>query len=173
MSSKATSAWLQRLQLAGFVEYECGPAAAAVKRRLFVPSGIHAVLSGGTSQPPGFPCAAADLMFHRYRVGNIIHCTRRPQGKGDFKWLENHDEVWVMCFKGAGVPWRMLGRFARPNLFVGLFNVERGELSPWSAYQAKAAGTIADWDAKFPGCDPYRGTKFEDYLGSMVFSEDD
>lgn len=173
MTSKATSAWLQRLQLAGFVEYECGPAAAAVKRRLFVPSGIHAVLSGGTSQPPGFPCAAADLMFHRYRVGNIIHCTRRPQGKGDFKWLENHDEVWVMCFKGAGVPWRMLGRFARPNLFVGLFNVERGELSPWSAYQAKAAGTIADWDAKFPGCDPYRGTKFEDYLGSMVFSEDD
>lgn len=173
MTSKATSVWLKRLQLAGFVEYECGPAGVAVKRRLFVPSGIHATLSGAGSKPAGFPCATADLMIHRYRVGNIVHGTRKPQGRGDFKWLENHDEVWVMCFKGAGVIWRMLGRFAQPNLFVGLYNVERGELVPWSAYQAKAASTVADWDARFPKCDPFRGSKFQDYLGDMVFNEDD
>lgn len=163
----------QRLQLAGFVEYECGPAASAVKRRMYVPSEIHAVLSGGSSNPPGFPCANADLLFHRYRVGNMVHCTRRKEGKGDFKWLENHDDVWVMCFKGAGVIWRMFGRFAKPNLFIGLFNVERGEVSPWAAYQARAVATVAEWERLFPDCEPFRGSKFEDYLGNWVVNKDD
>lgn len=143
-----------------------------VKRRLFVPSPIHAVLSGTTSQPPGFPCATADVMIGRYRAGYIMHATRKPQGRGDFKWLTDHDEVWVMCFKGAGAVWRMLGRFATPNHFVGLFCVERGELAPWSAYQAKAVETVTEWEQCFPGCEPFRGSKFEDYLGNMVFNED-
>lgn len=173
MTLKATSAWLQRLQVAGFVEYECGKSGLAAKRRLFVPSSIYTVLSGGSSQPLGFPCAAADIMFTRYRAGYIVHCTRKPTGRGDFKWLKDHDEVWVMCFKGAGSVWRMLGRFAQPNLFVGLFNVERGELAPWSAYQAKAKETVGEWECCFPKCEPFRGSKFEDYLGNMVFNEDE
>ena len=66
----------------------------------------------------------------------------------------------------------MLGRFATPNHFVGLFCVERGELAPWSAYQAKAVETVTEWEQCFPGCEPFRGSKFEDYLGNMVFNED-
>ena len=112
-------------------------------------------------------------MIARYRAGYILHVTRKPTGKGDFKWLENHDEVWVMCFKGAGVVWRVLGRFARPGLFVGLFCVERGEIHPWAAYQAKASATVAEWEQRFPNHEPFRGSKIEDYLGDMVINKDD
>lgn len=111
-------------------------------------------------------------MLTRYRAGLILHVTRKPKGSGDLKWLTSHDEAWVMCFKGGGRIWRMLGRFAAPNLFVGLHCVERHELDPWAKYQARAVAMIGDWNNFFPECEPYRGQEFEDYLGDMVLNKD-
>jgi hypothetical protein len=172
LTFKSTSAWKPRLMLAGFQEYDAGATEKDVKRRIFVPPEIRAVLGGGTSSPPGFPCAEADAFFARYRYGWIVKCSRQPKGKADFKWLQDHDEVWVLSFKGAGAQWRMLGRFAAPALFVGLLNLPRSALEPWAEYQAKATETIAEWQRRFPECEPFRGKTFDDYIGYLIHDKD-
>jgi hypothetical protein len=173
LTFNATSVSSSRLVLAGLKEYECGAVTNAPVRRLFVSPEIHGILGGKLSQPVGFPCAEADKTIARYRSGYIVHVTRKPAGKGDFKWLNDHDEVWVMHFKGAGANWRLFGRFAKAKLFVGLICIERSELKPWSTYQKKGTEMIADWEKRFPDCEPFRGSKFEDYLGDMVYNKDD
>jgi len=102
-----------------------------------------------------------------------VSATRRERGKSDFKWLRGHDEVWVLSFRRPAPGWRIFGRFARKNFFVGLRYYEREELADNVLYQQAARDMIADWNRRFPGVEPYRGRDFEDYLGDMVRDDDE
>lgn len=160
---------------AGFVEHELVvPLKAAEKRRrLWLEPDVAALLTGKKNPQAGFPHVQADVDLGRFCKGNIVSATRRERGKSDFKWLRGHREVWVLSFRKPPPGWRIFGRFARKNLFVALRYYEREQLPDNILYQQAARDLIADWEARFPGTEPYRGSRFEDYFGDMVRNDDE
>lgn len=161
------------LRLAGLVEHELlQPLAEKDKKRwLFVTQEVADLLSGKQNPGAMFPCAKADGVIGRYSRGWIVSFTKKPVGKADFKKLSNLDEAFSITFPGPGSGWRMFGRFARKNVFVGLSCYERGDCAPWAMYNKRAADMIADWEARF-SLGPLRGASYADYVGDP-FRDDD
>jgi hypothetical protein len=85
----------------------------------------------------------------------------------DFERLENLDEVWVMCFRQPKFEqWRLIGRFAAFNVFVGLALFRREFLDG----DAKYHRTGQDFAVRWPTADipVLRGITIEDYLSMPV-----
>ena len=72
---------------------------------------------------------------------------------------------------GTDPGWRLFGRFARKNVFIGLSCYERRDCAPWKVYNQRAVDMIADWDSRFTA-DPLRSSSYEDYVGSMFHDRD-
>lgn len=160
------------MKLAGLVEHQLlRPLDVRDQKRwLLVTKDIDALLSGHTD--PAFPSHEADALIGRYCKGLIVSITRKTAGKADFKKLNDHDEAWVMLLNGPGEGWRLFGRFARKNVFVGLACWARGQCVPWSMYQQRAVDMIVDWQARF-AADPLRSEKYSDFLSDPFYDKDE
>jgi hypothetical protein len=142
------------------------------KRSIWVSGDVSALITGRKNPAAGFPSVKYDADLGRYCKGFIVSATRRLNGKSDFKWLTGHDEVWVLSFRQPPPGWRVFGRFAKPNVFVGLCYYDREELGDLVAYNAAAKALVKKWDLAFPGVEPFRGQSFGDYLGEMHRDDD-
>jgi hypothetical protein len=85
----------------------------------------------------------------------------------DFERLENIDEVWVMCFRQPKFDqWRLMGRFADSNAFVGLAFFRRAFLNGTKKYHGLAQQFLTRW----PTTDipVHHGNVIEDYMSQPV-----
>lgn len=168
LTSKATLLSPQRLALAGFVECESSCPDKARRRRIFVKPEINELIAGRTPSNPEFPCGEADFEIGKFAKGHIVGVSRRYSGKGELKILSDLPEAWAFCFRRPSPGWRMFGRFAQKNIFVGFNCIPREQAGDMVRYNQCAVAMISEWELLFPGVEPFKGTDFEDYLGSMV-----
>lgn len=161
------------LKLAGFVEHELiVPLAEKDKKRwLFVTQDVDDLLSGKLNPEVAFPSVAADHVLGRISKGLIVSVTRSMSCKADFKQLKGLDEAWTIQLPGPGAGWRLFGRFARKNVFVGFDCRERGDCAPLTKYNEIAIDMIGEWNSHLP-LGPLTGSRAEDYLGVMVYEKD-
>lgn len=163
------------MKLAGLVEHQLlTPLEERDQRRwLVVTKEIDTILSGKGDPALGFPSVDADVTIGRFCKGHIVSITRQREGpKTDFKYLQNHDQAWVMMFRGPAEGWRLFGRFARKNLFVGLALWPRGACVPFAMYQQRAADMIADWGTRW-AAEPLRSANYEGYLSEPFDDRDE
>lgn len=174
MTSNATLLSRRELELAGLVEHRLlRPLDERDKKRwLFVTQAVENLLTGKKNPPAQFPCPAADVVIGRFCKGLIVSVTAKRTGKADLKRLSDLDEAWSMTFPGPGAGWRLFGRFARRNVFVGLRCHPRGDCAPGWRYDQRANDMIGDWAARFAS-EPLRKTRYEDYLGQVFFDKDE
>lgn len=137
-------------------------------RRVFLTSEINALISGSLTSNPEFPCANADFEIGKFVRGNIVGASRLHRSKAELKWLQNVPESWVFCFRSPPPGWRLFGRFARKNVFVGLHCVPREICGDPLGYAKQAEVSVQVWDSLFPNELPYSASDFESYLGEMV-----
>jgi hypothetical protein len=159
--------------LAGLVEHQLlVPLAEKEKKRwLFVTGDIDDLLSGRNAAT-SFPSAVADAVIGRFCKGLIVSCTAKMKGRADFKRLTGIEEAWVLVFPGPDGGWRLFGRFARKNVFVGLACFHRDECAPLTKYNEHAATMIADWATRFAS-GPLMAADYDDYLGYMHLDKDE
>ena len=162
------------MKLAGLVEHQLlRPLAERDQKRwLLVTTDIETTLSGAGDPALGFPSIDADAVIGRFCKGWIVSITREPEGKADFKKLNDHDEAWVMNFRGPAEGWRLFGRYARKNLFVGLHLWPRGDCVPWAMYQQRATDMIANWGTRWTNA-PLRSDNYGDFLSDPWDDRDD
>lgn len=141
-------------------------------RRFFVTPEIDALLSGETQSEPMFPCALADVVIGRFVKGWLVSCTRKSTSKADFKILKSLDEAWSVTMPGPAAGWRIFGRFARKNVFVGISAWDRDNCSPFAVYNQRAAEMIAEWNSRFVK-EPLRAPAFQAYFGDNFRDVDD
>ena len=70
-----------------------------------------------------------------------------------------------MCFREPAPGWRLFGRFAGKNVFVGTILKDRHECGGRKSYTRIAQRMISEWDQKLP---VVHGVKWQDYLGWTV-----
>lgn len=162
------------MKLAGLVEHQLlRPLQERDQKRwLVVTKDIETVLSGKGNPALDFPSVDADAVIGRFCKGFIVSISREPEGKADLKKLKDHDEAWVMNFRGPAEGWRLFGRFARKNLFVGLALWARGDCVPWSVYQQRAIDMITDWEGRWTE-QPLRSEKYGDFLSDPWTDRDE
>lgn len=162
------------MKLAGFVEHQLlRPLEERDQKRwVVVTKEIDAILSGQGNPSLEFPHHDADGVMGRFCKGWIVSVTREKDGKADFKKLKNHDEAWVLMFRGPAEGWRLFGRFAKKNLFVGLALWPRGDCVPWSVYQQRATDMVTDWEQRWTEI-PLRSDKYKDFLSDPFDDRDE
>lgn len=172
MTSNATLLSKDELSFAGFVEHKLlRPLGENEKTRwLYVTQELETLLRGQSGDNQ-FPSTDADVVVGRFCKGHIVSVTAKPSGKADFKRLSGLDEAWTMTFPGPGSGWRLFGRFARKNIFVGLICLPRDACAPRAIYDAKAAEMIAGWESKW-AAPPLRRASLIEYLGENHFDKD-
>ena len=168
MTSKATSLSMQRLAMAGLVEFGLPRAQVKRLRHFFVTGDIDDLLTGKIQANPEFPCVNADFEIGKFVRGYIIGVSRKHQSKCELKWLQGSDEVWVYCFRDPKPGWRLFGRFIGKNIFVGLHCVSREEAGDLIQYTKQSRIMVDKWNAIFPNESPFIGNSFADYLGDLV-----
>ena len=172
LTSEATLLSKNELKLAGLVEHQLPRplGESDQKRWLFVTPEIDAVLSDSSIVPTGW----TDAKIGSFLKGHVLLVTRQRNKKrvvADFKKLEGHDEAWVMVFpQPKDDQWRLFGRFASKDVFVGLLLLPRKECGSDERYQERAEEMIATW--KFAS-EPLRSDSLEDYFSGHIISKDD
>lgn len=156
-----------RIKMSGLVPCDLPSGGQDRVRQIFLTREINDVISGRTQSNPAFPSDEADLVLGRYTAGLIFGVSRSHKGRGDFKWLQNIDETWVLAFRNPAPGWRLFGRFAKKNVFVGLLLVSREEAGDAVQYADCARKMHTAWKDHFPDCDPLLSTEIEAYLGEM------
>ena len=142
------------------------------KRWLFVTQEVDDLLSGNSSSAAPFPCVKADIVIGRFCKGWVVSFTRKKgDTSADFKCLEGLDEAWSVKLPGPEAGWRMFGRFARKNVFVGLSCYPRDECAPWAVYNQRALDMITEWNSRLP-TDPLRATAYESYVSDPFHDRD-
>jgi hypothetical protein len=144
------------------------PEGYSEKRVLWVPEDIDRVLSGD-AQILGFADPKFMSCRQRYIGGMLVSGSMNgdPGNKHpDFERLTGCNEVWVMCFRAPpDNQWRLMGRFVRPNEFVGLALFSRKFLNGKRHYHAQAQNLESGW----PPSQPYFvGSVIEDYISQPV-----
>jgi hypothetical protein len=175
LTFKATLLSDSQLRLAGFVEltplipFKDGEA----RRQIWAAQDVYDLLKGKLNPAAGFPAIKTDVFIGKYCKGYIVTVSRRDSSKAEFKWFKGHEQVWALSFRKPAPGWRVLGRFARKNVFVAMEAYDRHELGGMIQYNAIAGQIPANWDAKFPGVAPYTGGTFADYVGDMHWNDDE
>ena len=156
-----------RIKLAGLVPCDLPLGRTGHVRRIFVTQEINDVISGRSISIPVFPSDHADLLLGTFVDGLIVGASSSHKGRGELKWLQNIDETWVFAFRQPSPGWRLFGRFAQKNVFVGLLLVPREDAGNLAEYAEKARDMHKLWDQLFPGEQPFLGSRIEDYVGDM------
>jgi hypothetical protein len=137
---------------------------------LYIPKEIEAVLRDGNVVPAGH----TDAKIGSFVKGHVLLVTQQRNKKritADFKKFEGHDEVWVMVFpQPKNEQWRLFGRFADKDIFVGLLLLPRKECGPDELYQQRAEEMVGLW--KFEK-KPLSGDFPSDYLSGAVINKDE
>lgn len=143
----------------------------ANRRRVIVTREIDAVLN---SNAPYFPRSTAEGLIGRFIAGQFITISRRRETEADFKLVIGVDEVWSMCFRTPRPGGRLLGRFAEPDIFVGLGLHLREELGG-ARYLKRAEEVVGAWNDRLGTVAPFRSANNLDYLNyvSRDLDEDD
>jgi hypothetical protein len=175
LTLKATMLSDAQLKLAGFVELTpVIPLRAGEHRRaIWAKTALRDLVAGKITPESGFPCLEFDLFVGRYCKGYIVSATRDQKKKSDFKWLQGHDQVWVVALRNPRPGWRIFGRFAGKNRFVALGVFIRGDLGNLDNYSIEASKIPLEWDALFPNVPAHEGAAFQDYLGEPVRDDDE
>jgi len=139
------------------------------RRRLLLTPQIADFLDGQV-EGSDFPRWPADAVVSRY-IGGYIICVSL-QGKSasyiDLERLQGVDEVWTLCFRSPKPGWRLLGRFAARDQFIGLRLYNRFEINTRPKYEAAAAQVIADWHGVLGSDEPIRKSTIDDYLSGTI-----
>lgn len=135
-------------------------------RALMLEPRIVKVLSGAEPMP-GFNHSKANALMTRFVRNLPMHVgMSRARDGAAIKRLEGGDEVWSLCIRHqgpGGKGWRILGRFAERDFFVGLLHAPRICLN--DPMEQMLFATVAEmWAAKFPGLEPLRSNDVSDYM---------
>jgi len=114
----------------------------------------------------GFPDVQGAIFIQNFVSGARVEASllgdpdkKRP----DMERLTDVNEVWVACFrKPRDNQWRLMGRFAVTNVFIGLALHRRADLE--GAYTERANEFAAEWDRLLPTCPVVRGTYVGQYM---------
>lgn len=132
------------------------------KRVLLVPEEINAELKRIMDLPK------IRSVLQRYISGMYVTGSMRGDPRKwhpDFERLENLDEVWVMCFRQPKFDqWRLMGRFADFNAFVGLGFFRRTYLDGEKKYHRQAEEFIVRWPNLGINIPVHTGNIIEDYI---------
>jgi hypothetical protein len=167
LTFEATLLSESRIKLAGLVHCDLPIGRTKRIRRVFVTQEINDVISGRSRSMPAFPSDHADLLLGTFVDGLIVGASSSHQGRGELKWLQNIDETWVFAFRQPAPGWRLFGRFASKNTFVGLRLVPREDAGGLADYAQRAREMHQIWDQHFPGEKPFRASRIDEYLGDM------
>jgi hypothetical protein len=124
-----------------------------------------------------FPNPLGEALITSYLAGGYVSVSLNgdpDRRKPDLERMYNVDEVWLMCFRRQKHnQWRLMGRFAKVDTFVGLSLWRRRELVGVN-YERKAFEFQVLWDHIFDG-EPYiRGGKhWREYLTGTVKDVDE
>lgn len=136
------------------------------RRGFFVHATANAELRGPHGGYPGNKGAAfLNRFVSNGRVtvslsGDKSRWTEDP----DMERLQGVDEVWVVRFhEPSRNHWRLMGRFVRQNVFVGLVSHRHNELNG-NAYSQRANEFIAEWNRLLPGVSFLRESTVGAYL---------
>jgi hypothetical protein len=138
------------------------------RRRIFVKPEINELIAGRVLSNPEFPSGEANFEIGKFVKGYIVGVSRKYSGRGELKQLSGLHEAWAFCFRRPSPGWRMFGRFAQKNIFVGFSCIPREQAGDILRYNEQAKAMISEWDILFPGIAPFSAPNFEDYLGTMV-----
>jgi hypothetical protein len=134
------------------------------------------LLKGGVAAiRADFPDSHAHHIVDAFLGGQIVSvCTCGDHNRPILKRLKNVDEVWVFCFrKVMNMEWRMMGRFAKPDVFVALTLHNRNDISTFKKYTKAAEDFIEEWDRTFHNAQPFRGVAARDYITGLIEDLDD
>lgn len=150
-------------------------ASRVVRRDLHVTDDIFDLLAGGSAAATAdFPDAHAHSLIDSFLLGEYVSVCLCGDHEADLKRLRAVDEVWVLCFRRVQLnQWRVIGRFSKPNTFVGLSIHRRGEINTWKKYNSAAQAFISKWNSTLHGRAPLRGNHWTDYLTGPVQDRDD
>ena len=140
-------------------------------RHIFVTEMANNILDGKDISL-GFPAPAADATMGRFMSGQLITVSRKSAEEVDLEQLENVDDVWVLCFRKPPPGWRLLGRFAYQDAFIGLHPYDRNELDGRPTYTAIANGVITEWKQIIGDVAPLRSSNLGDYLTGVIYDAD-
>jgi hypothetical protein len=142
-------------------------------RDLILNSDVMAItrLDGGWTSNQRYRLAKARGELDRYTTGRRISLMLRPK-RGPTAFLKRLDpvnrEVWEIrcCEPKPGV--RVVGRFAEPNLFIGLCWEFRESLrgTEWDALCDRC---LNEWQRLFPSRAAHNGRSVYDYVSRNVF----
>ena len=94
--------------------------------------------------------------------------------KADFKRLAGLDEIWALCSrKPKSEQYRILGRFADRDIFVGLALYHRVELGDRSNYHSIAKKIGSDWDRILPNLTSVSSQEVKSYFGGVYRDVDE
>lgn len=138
----------------------------AYRRQLLVPREINDALGSLVDRPK------IRSTLQRYLAGVFVTGSMQGDPRGlrpDFERLETLDEVWVMCFRQPRhEQWRLMGRFIKPNSFVGLGFYRREFLNGKKHYQKQAELFLEHWNRVAIDMTTYVGHAIEDYISQPV-----
>lgn len=131
---------------------------------------IHDALTG-RSGIADFHNARFAALIQEYVAG--LYVTGSPNDdpqelRPEFERLENVNEVWVMAFRAPKFnQWRLMGRFAAFDIFVGLALYRRSYLDGTQKYRTIAQAFDQLWQRI--GTAPFLvGNVIEDYISQPV-----
>jgi hypothetical protein len=124
----------------------------------------------------GFPDVAADIQACAFVngytfTGSLIGDPSRK--KPQLERLLRNDEAWAMCFRKPVPGWRLLGRFAAKNVFVGLSLNDRITMNGGERYNRFAIDMISEWETSYSDLPVVSGQSWSDYVGGKVRDVDD
>ena len=128
------------------------PEGHRIRRMLFVPTEIASALTRIVDLPK------VRSVLQRYLSGGYVTGSMVGDPKKrhpDFERLERIDEVWMMCFRQPKFDqWRLMGRFAGFNTFVGLALFRREYLDGKKKYHGVAGDFAGRWPHAGPNAVP-------------------
>jgi hypothetical protein len=89
----------------------------------------------------------------------------------DFERLENHPEVWVLCFRKPGAGWRISGRFLERDAFVALDLRDKRDVD--GDYGNVVASVMAEWQKYFGPTPPLSSSWIDGYLSGAHYDVDE
>jgi hypothetical protein len=149
---------------------EEGPAA----RRLFLSPEIASVLR--ETENATFDFRELRNVIRSFLAGHFVtvSLTGAARTKADFKRLTGLNEIWTLCSrKPRSEQYRILGRFADKDIFVGLALFDRETLGNRNNYHMLAQTAETEWNRILPGRKPFAGRSVEAYFGGVYRNVDE
>jgi hypothetical protein len=141
-------------------------------RALYITPVVEGLLRDGRQE--GFPSVEAETILARFFLGHSIWVTFESAKDCDLERLEDLDEIWAFCFRRPKPGWRLLGRFLAHNIFIGLNAYDRHQLGTAARYGHIATSAVTDrWKSIFGKTEPYRGNATRDYMGGVIYDDQD